>query len=592
MTQTIEVNIIYLSIATLLILIGIIAAIINVFAKDIEYSKNYIRARFNKFLPYLLFVIAAVLVYLSAGNNLLSSMFNGIGCFLHVNTDYISNNNVRLMNTFATVVTLSVIVSNLRDFIKLFIYFIAEKLFNKEIYVVHGNSDTVKIIRHNFESCNKIVIEVDNKNEKFYHHFNNHIIAYDSEDKNMKVAVLINDIHHSGKMKRTNDEYNDELDEYIKIKEDKLNIYVLSSGCDSTLFMRNTINIIDKNDLSIKEFWKTYGKEIYDKLSDESDGRDAFKNRRITIAGTNEMAYSMYLHILKNCIYRCDQSININVLTNLFNKDYFAIADGTIKEKITNDTITIDFLKNDNVFDMQNSDIVIVTDKSLLSKVAIKYRYGQLIYLYDPGFNKDDYESSNIGKEEENYIRPFGADSTILTVDNITGNKDTEIAKLVNFGYCHGEEIKDYKEDARIVILPKKNPSFIYLNNKRKYNADIKYNGKENTIYISQADVDYEWDTIDKDIIYTVNSNYAVSDYLQFRKYICSDIKDEETLAMLEHIHWCRVTYLEGFKYNEIRNKKLKTHYDLRPFDPVKDHDELLKDIYIYSVIKRSEIQY
>ena len=558
-----ESNNLYLIFSLLIIIFGLVVAYFNIFSKDIEYSKHYIIMRFIKMLPYLLFYIASFLLYLEAGNNLGVSLFNGIGSFFRVTLDCNESIYIKVMNTFATILLINALVPSLRNFIKLCICFILEKFFHKQIYVLHGDNNTSKIIRHNFEENNLLVIEVDKKNEKFYHNFDNHIIAYDSEDANMKMAVLINDVNTDA------------------------SLYVLSSSCDSTLFMRNTINIIDKNELAIKEFWKSYGKEIYDKLKNKS-----FQNCRITIVGSNEIAYNMYLHVLKNCIYDLGQSININVITTFFDKNNYELADKSIVDKMTNDTITIDSLNYSSVFKMQESDVVIITDKSLLSKIAIKYRYGQLVYLYDSNFNREDYIRSNRSNEKENNIRPFGADSVTLTVENIIDNEDTDYAKKAYFGYKKGKEY---------IYDPKNQP-------------------------IDQNDINKLWVDIPDNIIYNMNSNYCVSDYWQFRKYINEYIqkkyvdnkKCEEVLAMLEHIHWCRVTYLEGFRYykeyklnddllariekyrvrkegteeeksdkesTDVEMKNYKLHNDLRAFDFEKDHEELEKDTNIYSLI-------
>lgn len=541
----------------LFLILGLAVSLYNIFCVKLNDPSKYMLKRILTICPYILFIISALFAYLQAGNNFRISLFNAFGSFIYVNISCTESNYIYFFKIFAVIVTANTLIPSIRNFVKLIIFYIAEK-FGKTVYVIYGDSSTSNEIMKNFEKLFPTIKVEDHRNKMFYS-FNNHIVAYENDELNMKLADELYSVKHN----KSNNNFN---------------IYAISNGCDSLIFRDSPINVLNKNDLIVNNFWEMNYEKIFNIFSSEEKN---FTNCNISIIGSNELSYCFFKHVLKNFIFDKNQSINFNVFTSKNMLNYFQLAENSIKEMITKDTIHIDMLNEVNIYEcLQNSDIVICTDNTLLSKVSISYRYGQLIYIYNPSLLNSTYEKYidriNCGdSNDKTNIYMFGSDREIFTFSNIVESERKNLAMLINYGYEKNRELSNRILTKLKIEHPNlKTDEEVYSSSLFLDELNLEWNN-QNFDNVTNDELVNKWDFKN---IYKINSNYASADYYNIRRILLRK-KTQEEMEWLEHTRWCRFMYLEGFKLGDSKNVKKKRHHLLKELKAQNSGDKAIFQI-------------
>ena len=176
--------------------------------------------------------------------------------------------------------------------------------------------------------------------------------------------------------------------------------------------------------------------------------------------------------------------------------------------------------------ELSDADIVIVADRisaSTFQKVAVCARNAKLYYFSRHKGDIGDIVSAGV-------IVPFGRDEDIYTDESIRQEKLIDEAKKLNASYAE------------------------------------KYNGVS------------EWKNLSGFLKW---SNISSADYMYVLKNIISNnpALDDDTLAELEHIRWCRFHYINYWKFGipengRTKDEKLKVHSCLRLYNELSEEDK------------------
>lgn len=251
------------------------------------------------------------------------------------------------------------------------------------------------------------------------------------------------------------------------------------------------------------------------------------RKTEITVLGTDRLGQ----HIL-NCgllmnLFAQDQEITYNFVGE---NDLYQISHGEIN---TFNKDTVRFYKPDSAevaAIVRRSDIVIVSQSISIEKMnTLSIISGGRLYFYMP--NNDICEYINLPNAEM-----FGNNSEVYTDENIRQNK------LINDAM---EQHCNY-----LKALPE---------NEGKIFDKIE-----------------EWNKLSGFLKW---SNISSSDYMQVLISLCKDgICDEELLAELEHIRWCRFHILNFRKYgipqNESKDTEKRIHKCLRAYSEMNESDK------------------
>lgn len=299
-----------------------------------------------------------------------------------------------------------------------------------------------------------------------------------------------------------------------KKKFEKSNVYMRLEQIDSFLLRKNRIMFFNETELVARNYWKEYNLIKY------LDG-DTMKVK-IAIIGFEQLGQKILSFGLMNNVYARNQRIeyhiwgdNTNTYENLFSQ--------------------IDFMNEDQIIyhgedwakDLQNFveyDRIIITQENQLELVQ------SLLYLCVDNeihyYNKGDAMLENVffGK----LLRSFGAQSSILTEENIMSEDLYRLGMELNYSYSkHFSKECDDMQQKDIIM-------------------------KE------------MWDSLDG---FTKASNIASADYHEIRLLIlkqqgkkdCDILGDErEWLSKAEHIRWCRFHFLNHWLYGTLEDGKRK----------------------------------
>lgn len=406
-----------LILAALFLFLAFISAKSLIFNKKKEDKIHFIKNMFWNAQPYLCLVLCFIFVYLNAGNSFAVSIFNGIGSFLHVSVDYTQSSITPWISIVATLVTLTALISDIRGFLKLCVYWLCDNFSKNEVYVLHTDSSYGKAIKENFIDNNKCIIDVNKTNEHYYVSFKNHILAYESEDYNSE---------ETAKILKTND---------------SANVYVFTSNNDSIFFERQNVYAINKDELIAKTFWIENREKIY-KLFKEKK----FKNCNIAIIGSCNLTIEILKYALQSCLYDLKQNINYYIFTDKLDKYKYEFVNDSIVNKMNKDTISVYDLEHTNINKIYDTDITIVTDNKYISKCALMFGKGRNVYIYNDNYSQEEFVKFDNQNNVKWYnAEVFGECGHILNVENIIGTEHNKIAKLVNYGYTNEYKDIDWK---------------------------------------------------------------------------------------------------------------------------------------------------
>ncbi len=238
-------------------------------------------------------------------------------------------------------------------------------------------------------------------------------------------------------------------------------------------------------------------------------------DENIAIIGNSSLNDELLIKGLLFNIYSTNQKINYHIFKS--NNDFKHIH--TELDKITMDNIYFydsPWYEHFNL--LENMNRIILCDKSEKLNLEILSKLSSLtispkIYI-------------NIGSKD--FIERF------FCKDNI-----------IPFGML--EELA-----SREIIINEK----LIEEAKEVHNQYVKNNGGE------------DWDNLN---IFTRESNISAAYYKNVVKKLKNKNTNDEIIAELEHIRWCRLHYLNNWKYDKTKNKALRLHNDLVPYESLND---------------------
>lgn len=300
-----------------------------------------------------------------------------------------------------------------------------------------------------------------------------------------------------------------------ELKKSKVYIGLKEIDCTSLRGAPN-INFFEIDNAIARTLWKHIA--LWEQRNNKTE---------IAILGTNHLG-----QIVLNCgllmnLYALDQEITYNFIGE---NDLYQISHGNI---YTFNKDEVHFFKpNDGevINIVKKSDIVIVSERISVEKMnALSIICGGKVYFYSSDSDMSKYITLPNAEM-------FGKNSDIYTDENIRQNKLISAAM---------EQHCDYLSS-------------------RPENAGISFDKIE------------EWNKLSGFLKW---SNISSSDFKQVLMSLCKDgIFDEEPLAELEHIRWCRFHILNFWKYgipqSGAKDTEKRIHMCLCAYSQLKESDK------------------
>lgn len=252
----------------------------------------------------------------------------------------------------------------------------------------------------------------------------------------------------------------------------------------------------------------------------------AKKRVTVTILGTGHLGQSVLNFGLLLNLYSLDQEITYNFVGS---DNSYRILHGDIQTCCSDRVFYWEIDDDKNAEMIENSDITIICGEVSASELqtAAALCKGTL-YYYSPS------EGGAAEFLDFPAIIPFGKNSEIYTDENIRRNGSTADAMKQHYSYLS------------------------------RYGS-----GKI-------SDIQTEWNKLSG---FLKMSNISSADFVPIIKILGRSGVDNEELAELEHIRWCRFYYLNFWRYGvpengENRNDEKKIHTCLRPFHELPESEK------------------
>ena len=463
---------------------------------------------------------------------------------------------------------------------------------NINLIVFDNEKDNIDDI---FYTKGIIYIKEDIKNEKFFEYVNfentTHILLSMQDDKqNLDLAVKIIDKLKNKKKSTTLIMHlkNFNLmsvffdDEFIKHGKDYINLRIFSYPTE----------VVDDLFLKFKE-------KLFPDLNN--------KIFKIAVVGDSPTAQEIIKRIMINFIF--DKKINIQiyiistkkffeetkVLLN-YNKEKFPYVELIHKNYSTN------LIKNKNFWNGMNNVFITYDDENQTLDFVFKlYKYVfSTLNNINPNIFFNIYNEHVLGEKinqiKSNYstfnkFYAFGLGKDLFTVEKILNDEELYIAKLIHCGYQSGrfneECLKNWYKIENLYDKLQNIAQYYHIDVKL-YVLGLKREKTEKTEKLEEENKKIFFEYLekyinDKNIIKTIQENYYDSKKLLISlKKWTFDEKNQKIINLLnlEHKRWMSYHFLEGWEYDDNKQKNIKKHNCL--IDILEFKNEKIKNTIIY----------
>lgn len=309
-------------------------------------------------------------------------------------------------------------------------------------------------------------------------------------------------------------------------------LYLKCSSVKAQSVQGANLKLFCPEETAARLFWKTQC--IYEDAVQKN-----YKMKLILIGGNRLTDEVLYWGLLDN-IFHPDQQIEYHIFGNngefqALHHELHAISDDVIFHSEP-------WFQTMTLFDEADRIIVCTQEDqgAMLRDILFAISEKTIDVFLD--------ETSSVNLlEEQNRLRLFDWKNEAQKPENILDEVLLERAKRINLRYCN------------------------------------LYNGVSETSEEKEA----QWKQLDA---FTRYSNVSAADYHEIRlqmidalglSHDCDTLSAEnmELLSELEHIHWCRYHYLNNWKFGipesgKNKDKKLRIHEDLIPYDKLSEEDK------------------